>query len=103
MDAEHTERILQHHHYNNNTSNNNNTVELKHVSAGTIADLCNVTRELKRKAEEGCEVLAGEEDEVPPYTPLKPYELPVASRPPHIEPGRVDIRMMALYDKLGRI
>ncbi len=37
------------------------------------------------------------------YLPLQPFQLPMASRPPHIEPGRVDIRLHALYNKLGRI
>eukprot|EP00565_Helicotheca_tamesis_P002279 CAMPEP_0185738400 /NCGR_PEP_ID=MMETSP1171-20130828/32799_1 /TAXON_ID=374046 /ORGANISM="Helicotheca tamensis, Strain CCMP826" /LENGTH=110 /DNA_ID=CAMNT_0028409619 /DNA_START=69 /DNA_END=397 /DNA_ORIENTATION=- len=59
MDAEHTERTL---------NQRSDSVELKNLTAGSIADLCNVTRELKRKAEEaGNEV--NEADEVKPYTP----------------------------------
>ena len=34
------------------------------------------------------------------YKPLQPFSLPLQSRPPHVEPGRVDIRLHALYKKL---
>jgi hypothetical protein len=64
-------------------------MELDRMSAGIIADLCNVTKDT-------------DDDHFVPYTPLQPYELPVGARAPHIEPGRVDIRLMALYDKLSQ-
>ena len=37
------------------------------------------------------------------YAPLQPFTLPVSAIPPHIEPGRVDIRLHALHTKLGKI
>ena len=37
------------------------------------------------------------------YEPLKPFELPIVSKTPHIEPGRVEIRLMSLMDALGKI
>ena len=78
---------------NSTTTTNDLAMELPSLSAGTIADLCIVTREHK-----------GEDDNTVGYEePLKPYELPVNARQPHIEPGRVDIRLMALYEKLARL
>ena len=112
-------------------------LELDGLTAGAIADLCNVSREWRSRnvrihggdfADESGEVLPGvsgsaqgkhceaeksidnigggdvqEEGVNQYYLPLQPFSLPVGSRPPHIEPGRVDIRLHALYNKLGRI
>ena len=70
--------------------------ELEGLTAGAVADMCNVSRDIKRSQ------LREDEDPIP-YAPLEPMNLPAAARPPHIEPGRVEIRLMALYDKLDRI
>ncbi|KAL7473609.1 hypothetical protein ACHAXS_014069 [Conticribra weissflogii] len=120
-------------------------LELDGLTAGCIADLCNVSREYRSRNlrvdkgdfadddENAGEALGKasvggsngngngsgnsfsmnsdngekntEEEEAMNqyYLPLQPFQLPMASRPPHIEPGRVDIRLHALYNKLGRI
>ena len=94
-------------------------IELQGVSAGTIADLCNVTREWRARNlhvdggdfatekhssthDQNKSQNANEDDEAANhyYKPLQPFSLPLQSRPPHVEPGRVDIRMHALYGKL---
>jgi hypothetical protein len=94
-------------------------IELEGVSAGTIADLCNVTREWRSRNlhvdggdfatekhaaphDQNESQNANENDEAANhyYRPLQPFSLPLQSRPPHVEPGRVDIRMHALYGKL---
>ncbi|KAL7527480.1 hypothetical protein ACHAWF_002195, partial [Thalassiosira exigua] len=89
-------------------------LELEGLSAGAIADLCNVSRELKSRNVDGGDFAGettagsagkkGDEDEVDQYyLPLQPFSLPVPSLPPHIEPGRVDIRLHALQSKLAKI
>lgn len=89
-------------------------LELEGLTAGVIADLCNVSRDLKASAINGGDFseLApnvvkggdGQDDEGDQYyKPLQPFALPVPSQPPHIEPGRVDIRLHALHSKLGKI
>ena len=96
-------------------------MELPFLSAGTIADLCNVTREYKMEQRKLLKAMKNaaaaavthnnkeeEEDEEPNEEdlfvsykePLKPHDMPIGARPPHIEPGRVDIRLMALFDQL---
>jgi len=78
-------------------------MELHSLSAGTIADLCIVTKETKEELYQRSRPV-GEEDEpfvmVPYGEPLRPYDLAVSLKTPHIEPGRVDIRIMALYEEL---
>lgn len=87
-------------------------LELDGLTAGAIADLCNVSKELKSRNVDGGDFAGdginrgrqGEDDDVDQYyTPLQPFSLPVAACPPHIEPGRVDIRLHALHSKLGKI
>ena len=68
-------------------------LELEDLTAGAVADLVNVKRE---------QTLAAGEETVP-YEPIKPYTLPVLAKPPHIEPGRVEIRANLLYDKLEKL
>ncbi len=85
-------------------------IELEGVSAGTIADLCNVSREWRSRnlhvdggdfaTNEAPRTDANNEATNHYYKPLQPFSLPLQSRPPHVEPGRVDIRMHALYSKL---
>ena len=92
-------------------------LELEGLTAGAIADLCNVSREMKSRNVDGGDFAAVSEmgnyekrgEGVPDddvghyYLPLRPFSLPVSSLPPHIEPGRVDIRLHALHSKLGKI
>ena len=68
-------------------------LELADLTAGAVADLVNVKRE---------QALAAGEETVP-YQPIEPYSLPVLAKPPHIEPGRVEIRANLLYDKLDKL
>ncbi|KAL7526842.1 hypothetical protein ACHAXR_001675 [Thalassiosira sp. AJA248-18] len=93
------------------------SLELEGLSAGAIADLCNVSREFKSRNIDGGDFAGALEgsnigkqgggapdDEVDQYySPLQPFFLPVSSNPPHIEPGRVDIRLHALHSKLAKI
>ena len=89
-------------------------LELDGLSAGAVADLCNVTREIKSRNVDGGDFSGvseksvvgknGDDDERDQYyLPIQPFSLPVSSLAPHIEPGRVDIRLHALHSKLGRI
>ena len=68
-------------------------LELADLTAGAVADLVNVKRE---------QFLAAGEEALP-YQPIEPYSLPVLAKPPHIEPGRVEIRANLLYDKLDKL
>lgn len=85
-------------------------LELEGLTAGAIADLCNITTEFRAKttnidkgdfAETSAPVGAEEVNQY--YMPLEPFMLPANSRPRVIETGRVDIRLHALYSKLNRI
>jgi hypothetical protein len=91
-------------------------LELEGLSAGAIADLCNVTRELKARNVDGGDFANGSSivkhtdeeedtnDEVfQPYTPLRPFELPVSSVPPRNEEARLEIRLQALHRALNKI
>ena len=96
-------------------------LELEGLTAGAVADLCNVTREIKSRnnvdggdfAEDdgGIDIVhkqqqqgqEGDDEADQYYAPLQPFTLPVSAIPPHIEPGRVDIRLHALHTKLGKI
>lgn len=86
-------------------------LELEGLTAGTIADLCNITNEFRAKTTnidkgdfaDDVQPPAAMEDVNQYYMPLEPFTLPAPSRPPHIEAGRVDIRLHALYSKLNRI
>lgn len=87
-------------------------LELEGLTAGAVADLCNVTTEFRARttnidkgdfADDGETQPASSDDMNQYYMPLEPFALPVASRAPHIEAGRVDIRLHALYSKLNRI
>lgn len=91
-------------------------LELEGLSAGAIADICNITRYLKARNVDGgdfangsCVVKHTDEEEVTndevfqPYTPLRPFELPVSSVPPRIEEARLEIRLQALHRALNKI
>jgi len=109
----------------NNISNANSTtsekngnethkIEFSELSAGTIADLAhlqfNYREQTKNRDGDGGDDInidEGEHDDDGKkqlyYEPLKPMELPISCRAPHIEPGRVDIRLMSLMDSLRKI
>jgi hypothetical protein len=107
IDAENKEKVTQ------NVLYVPPKLELEGLTAGAIADLCNVSRDLKAQNVDGGDFAGGgrfgkqdggeDEDGDQCYTPLRPFSLPVSSVPPHIEPGRVDIRLHALHRELGRI
>lgn len=107
IDAENTQKITQQVLYIPPK------LELEGLTAGAIADLCNVSRDLKARNVDGGDFAGGgpigkreggEDEEADQcYTPLRPFSLPVSSIPPHIEPGRVDIRLHALHRELGKI
>lgn len=108
IDAEHSQR--------ENQQGKTPMLELEGLTAGCIADLCNVTKEIKSRNVDGGDFAGddndnqqrgkqgGDEDDGEQYyAPLQPFTLPLTSVPPHIEPGRVDIRLHALHSKLARI
>jgi len=77
-------------------------LEFSELSSGTVADLARVQTEY-RMEQLGQTV---EEDDVKKqwyYEPIKAFELPIVSKTPHIEPGRVEIRLVSLMDALGKI
>jgi len=107
----------------------NNGLEYESLSAGTIADLCNVTRDwkyeqhqirihtskLRRQQQQQQndkedyheEEQEYEDEDIPfvatPYEePLRPHDIPVGMKLPHVEPGRLDIRIMKLYEELKK-
>jgi hypothetical protein len=107
IDAENTQRVTQQVLYIPPR------LELEGLTAGAIADLCCVSRDLKARNVDGGDFAGGgrigkreegNDDEVDQcYTPLQPFLLPVSSVPPHIEQGRVDIRLHSLHRELGKI
>ena len=99
--------------YTNKTTDNSDRVpklELEHLTAGAIADLCNVSRDSRNVHIDGGDfgVSHDKQEEAADeanqnYAPLQPFSLSVSSRPPHNEPGRVDIKLHALHRKLCTI
>ena len=94
------------------TSSSIPKLELEGLTAGVIADLCNASREFKSRNADGGDFAEesnvkqgdNEEEEVDQYyAPLQPFDLPICSIPPHIEQGRLDIRLHTLHTKLGKI
>jgi len=91
---------------NNSSKNNHTTLELSEMTCGTIADLAKVQSEYRMEQSQD----RGDQEEEEAnkqkrwyYEPLKPFELPVVSKTPHIEPGRVEIRLMSLMDALNKL
>ena len=80
-------------------------MEFEGLSAGTISDLARI--QLNHREEQEAQIGSGTEEEGGRekylYEPLKPFELPITSKAPHIEPGRVEMRMFSLLDALGKI
>lgn len=98
--------------YTNKTTDNSDRVpklELEHLTAGAIADLCNVSRDSCNIHIDGGDygVSRDKQEEAEEanqyYAPLQPFSLSVSSRPPHIELGRVDMKLHALHRKLCKI
>lgn len=84
-----------------NSNSNNHRLELSEMTSGTIADLAKVQSEYRMEQSQD-----DEDDDKQKrwyYEPLKPFELPIISKTPHIEPGRVEIRLMSLMDALGKL
>jgi hypothetical protein len=87
------------------TNDKDPDIEFNEISAGIIADMAQVQANYRREQSSmsinhETEV---EETEYCYYEPLKPMELPIVSKAPHIESGRVDIRLMSLMDAIGKI
>jgi len=88
----------------NDSINSSQThIEMPRLAAGRVADLCRISSALR--------VARGEEDEDDGeeggdgdiyYRPLDPFELPEDAKPPHIEPGRISIRLEQLDAELRR-
>jgi len=117
IDAEYTQRGMIQQQQNHESVRGDESLpklELENLTAGAIADLVNITKELKARNVDGGDFAPsgegsstsriGEEDEADQYyVPLQPFSLPLSAIPPRIEPGRVDIRLHALHSKLGKI
>lgn len=98
---------------NSSSPQGHHDLEFSELSTGVIADLAHVQsnyRELQQQQQKNNDVgnQSGEnnQDENEKkwyYEPLKPMDLPIASKAPHIESGRVDIRIVSLMNALGRI
>jgi hypothetical protein len=98
---------------NNSSPHDHHHLEFSELSTGVIADLAHVQsnyRELQQHHQEDNdddnntgENNQDENEKKWYYEPLKPMDLPIASKAPHIESGRVDIRIMSLMNALGRI
>ena len=83
-----------------------NAVEFERLSAGTISDLARIQlnyREEQAQAFDEEEGSCDDERKRYFYEPLKPFELPITSKAPHIEPGRVEMRLFSLLDALGKL
>lgn len=79
-------------------------IELPDLTAGALADLCNIRRDNNMQSTTSDpEHESNTECNVVPYEPLEPHSMDVFARPPHVEPGRVEIRMLSLYDKLQQL
>ena len=88
-----------------------NSAEL-HMTAGKIADLSHIQTSYRHEImydHMGMGMGMGngnkqhEIDTKYAYEPLKPFSLPVTSAVPHVEGGRVDIRLMTLMETLSKI
>ncbi len=90
----------------NNSKEHKTCVEL-HMTGGMIADLAKVQSNYRYdEMEENDPDHGMSREEVNKkfrYEPLKPFELPTASTIPHVEAGRVDIRLMTLMDALSKL
>jgi hypothetical protein len=89
------------------SSSKENEIEFKGLSAGAISDLARIQLNYRTEL---AQMNGGERGSSRDkdrkrycYEPLKPFELPITSKAPHIEPGRVEMRMFSLLDALGKI
>lgn len=78
-----------------------NTTAEFHMTAGKIADLSHIQTNYRHEIMHHME--KQDIDAKYTYEPLKPFSLPVISAVPHVEGGRVDIRLMTLMETLGKI
>eukprot|EP01083_Nonionella_stella_P221174 790476_1 len=89
---------------NTNTNTDSDSAEL-HMTAGKIADLSHI--QTNHRHEIMMEHMEHKHkrdiDAKYAYEPLKPFSLPVTSAVPHVEGGRVDIRLMTLMETLSKI
>lgn len=73
-----------------------NYLELKMISPGQIADLCILSQEEQ--------AAKNEDGGFEPYEAgINPYSLPIMAKRAPMEPGRLDIRVHSLYEKLKKI
>ena len=86
-----------------------NNLELEGLNVGTIADLCNIAKESNFIANVNggdfafCNLNKPDSENFDYYAPIQPHAMPLASQPPQIEAGRVDIRLQQLNRQLGQI
>lgn len=66
-----------------------NKIELEKMTGGKLSDLFMISMQHNPNRE--------------PYEPLDIASLPIDSRPPVIEPGRLEVRLAALYEALGHL
>ena len=64
-------------------------IEFPEMSAGMLADLCHIQQQTFPNQAA--------------YTPVQPILLSSTSKPPHMEEGRLEIRLATLYDQLRRL
>ena len=70
------------------TTPSNVKLELDKLTGGKLSDLHNISLQQNPDREA--------------YEPLDVASLPIDSRPPTIEPGRLEVRLASLYEALGR-
>ena len=80
-------------------------LEFSEMSAGMIEDLAKIQSKYRMEQLRlgGSEYEEDDERKRLYYEPLKPFELPITSKTPHIENGRVEIRLVSLMDSLRKI
>lgn len=82
-------------------------MEFEQMSAGRIADLAHVQVEYYSGTSDADGSQAGGVVDMSKnprrYEPLRPFEMPLTLKAPHIEPGRVEIRLMSLMESLRKI
>jgi len=86
------------------TDTSTDSAEL-HMSAGKIADLSHIQTNYRHEIMYNHmeNTRKHDIDAKYAYEPLKPFSLPVTLVVPHVEGGRVDIRLMTLMETLGKI
>lgn len=94
---------------NKEEETNADNIEFPELSSGVIADLAHVQsnyreeQEVEQQSNLNSKHGDNGNEKKWYYESLKPMDLPIASKAPPIESGRVDIRIMSLMDELKRI